>query len=356
MAHPPISDLSIKDITGRAREIFRLVVDGYIASGQPVGSKTLATLAAGAGGLNLSPASIRSVLHELEGLGLLAAPHTSAGRMPTEVGLRLFVDGMMQVAEPTADERAAIERSLINPGPIEAALAATSSALSDLSACAGVVMVPAREPRLAQLSLVPLSPSRALAVLVGEDGGIENRIVALPGGYRPGALEEASNYITAQLAGRTLAEAARVMGAQIASGQSALDTASADLVQRGLAVWSQDAARRPVLIVRGQANLLDEAAMGDLERVRSLLDDLENKQSVGELLERALEADSTRIFIGAENRLFALSGSSVIASPYRDRDGRVIGVVGVIGPTRLNYARLVPMVDFTAQSLGKLIG
>jgi heat-inducible transcriptional repressor len=347
MPTPPITEL-----TTRTREIFRLVVEGYLSSGQPVGSKALA----GGGTLNLSPASIRSVLHDLEGLGLLAAPHTSAGRMPTEVGLRLFVDGMMQVAEPTMQERTAIERRLSEPGPIEAALAATSAVLSDLSACAGLVMVPRREPRLQQLQLVQLSPGKALAVMVGDDGAVENRVVDLPAVVRPGALEEVSNYISSHLGGRTLAEAARAMRADIFSGQSALDAASRDLVERGLAVWSEDAARRPVLIVRGQANLLDETALGDLERVRSLLDDLENKQSVAELLESAREAEATRIFIGSENRLFALSGSSVIASPYRDREGRVVGVVGVIGPTRLNYARVVPMVDFTAQSLGKLIG
>lgn len=354
-----MTSLPFTELTTRAREIFRMVVEGYLDSGQPVGSKTLA----GHGvGLNLSPASIRSVLAELEGLGLLSHPHTSAGRMPTEVGLRLFVDGMMQVAEPTLEERAAIERSLSAPGPIEAALAATSAALSDLSACAGVVMVPRREPRLAQLSLVPLGPARALAVLVGEDGGIENRVMDLPQPVIGSALEQASNYISAHLAGRTLAEAARAMEAEITSGQSALDSAAADLVQRGLAVWSEDATQRPVLIVRGASNLLDEQALGDLDRVRSLLDDLENKQSVAQMLDLAREAEATRIFIGAENRLFALSGSSIIASPYRDREGRVVGVVGVIGPTRLNYARLVPMVDFTAQALtnigalGKLIG
>ena len=346
MNAPPITELN-----SRARDIFRRVVDGYLASGQPVGSRTLAD-----SGLGLSPASIRSVLHDLESLGLLAAPHTSAGRMPTELGLRLFVDGMMQVAEPTADERAAIERRMAGPGPIEAALAATSAVLSDLSACAGVVMVPRREPRLQQLQLVPLGPDRALAVIVGEDGGIENRVVELPPGTPPFALQQASNYLSARLGGRTLAEAARLIRGEIAAGKSALDAASADLVARGLAIWSEDTSRRPVLIVRGQANLLDETAVGDLERVRSLLDDLENKQSVAELLDAAREAEATRIFIGAENRLFALSGSSVIASPYRDREGRVVGVVGVIGPTRLNYARLVPMVDFTAQSLGKLIG
>jgi len=347
MASPPITEL-----TSRAREIFRLVVEGYLETGQAVGSKSLA----GVGGVNLSSASIRSVLHDLEMLGLLAAPHTSAGRLPTEAGLRLFVDGIMQVAEPSALERAAIERSLSETGPIEAALEATSALLSNLSAGAGVVMVPQREPRLAQLSLVPLSPGRALAVLVSEDGGIENRVVELPEELRSGALEEASNYMTARLAGQTLAQAIQEVRLEIATGRTALDAASRDLVERGLAVWSEDAARRPVLIVRGQANLLDETALTDLERVRQLLDDLENKQSVADLLDLAREAEATRIFIGSENRLFALSGSSVIASPYRDREGRVVGVVGVIGPTRLNYARLVPMVDFTAQSLGKLIG
>ncbi|EJL30355.1 heat-inducible transcriptional repressor HrcA [Novosphingobium sp. AP12] len=347
MPTPPITEL-----TTRARDIFRLVVEGYLSTGVPVGSKALA----GPGGMNLSSASIRSVLADLEGLGLLAAPHTSAGRLPTEAGLRLFVDGIMQVAEPTVEERLAIESRISAPGPIEAALEATSMLLSSLSSGAGVVMVPRREPRLVHLQLVPLGPGRALAVLVGEDGGVENRIVELPASLPPGALEEASNYISAHLAGRTLAQAALAMRAQIASGQSALDSASRDLVERGLAVWTEDAMARPVLIVRGQANLLDEAALTDLERVRSLLDDLENKQSVADLLDTAREAQATRIFIGSENRLFALSGSSVIASPYRDREGRVVGVVGVIGPTRLNYARVVPMVDFTAQSLGKLIG
>lgn len=347
MTTPPITEL-----TTRAREIFRLVVEGYLTTGAPVGSKALAV----GGGVSLSSASIRSVLADLESIGLLAAPHTSAGRLPTDAGLRLFVDGIMQVAEPSAEERAAIESRISQPGPIEVALEATSTLLSNLTSGAGVVMVPKREPRLQHLQLVPLGPGRALAVLVGEDGGVENRVVELPASVPAGALEEASNYLSARLCGRTLEEASRFMRAEIASGKSALDAASRDLVERGLAVWSKDAMQRPVLIVRGQANLLDETALFDLERVRSLLDDLENKQSVADLLDMAREADATRIFIGSENRLFALSGSSVIASPYRDREGRVVGVVGVIGPTRLNYARVVPMVDFTAQSLGKLIG
>ena len=347
MQSPPISEL-----TNRARDIFRLVVEDYLASGQPVGSKAIAR----SGSVNLSPASIRSVLSDLEQLGLLAAPHTSAGRMPTESGLRLFVDGIMQVAEPTAEERAAIEQQLAAPGPIEAALEKTSAILSDISGAAGMVMVPRREPRLAQMRLVPLDDTRALAVLVGEDGHVENRVLELDAGATAGQLAEAGNYISSRLAGRTLSEAADIMQREITSGQSALDAASASLVEAGIAVWSEDPDKRPVLIVRGQANLLDDSALEDIDRVRSLLDDLENKQSVAQLLQRAHRAKATRIFIGAENRLFSLSGSSVIAAPYRDREGKVVGVLGVIGPTRLNYARVIPMVDFTAQSLGKRIG
>ncbi len=348
---PPMASTTISELTDRARDIFQRVVEGYIESGAPVGSKTLAA----DGTLNLSPASIRSVLADLEGLGLLAAPHTSAGRLPTDAGLRIFVDGMMRMAEPTREERKRIEAGLSETGPVEQALTKASTLLSDLSGAAGMVMVPTREQRLAQFSLVDLGQGRALAVLVGEDGGVENRVIELGGAVPASVLEQASNYITARLAGRTLADAAQAMRAEIASEKSQLDAASRDLVERGLAVWSQDTDARPVLIVRGAANLLDAAALEDLERVRSLLDDLENKQSVSVLLESAREADATRIFIGSENRLFGLSGSSVIASPYRDREGRVVGVLGVIGPTRLNYARVVPMVDLTARSLGKLI-
>ena len=346
MATPPITEM-----TDRARAIFRLVVEGYLESGHPVGSKTLA----GGSGLNLSPASIRSVLAELEQRGLLSAPHTSAGRMPTDSGLRLFVDAMMQVAEPSDHEQAAIRQRIEEPGPIEQALEETSALLSDLTGAAGMVMVPRREHRLAQISLTAIDANRVLAVLVGEDGHVENRILPLSAQALGTSLEQASNYLTRRAAGRTLAEAAVIMDAEIAGGRSALDEASRDLVRRGLATWSEDGAKRPVLIVRGQANLLDESALGDIERVRSLLEDLESKQSVAALLEEAREAQATRIFIGSENRLFSLSGSSVIAAPYRDREGRIVGVLGVIGPTRLNYARVVPMVDFTARQLGKRI-
>lgn len=347
MSIPPVTELN-----DRARDIFRAVVEGYLETGQPVGSRTLAD----AGAFSLSPASIRNVMHELESLGLLAAPHTSAGRLPTDVGLRLFVDGMMRVAEPSAEERAAIEGRAVRVGPVEEALAATTAALSGLSACAGLVMVPKAELVLRSISFVPLSPTRALAVIVGDDGQVENRVIDLAPGTAPSALVEAGNYMSATLSGLTLAEARSRLDRQLAADRAALDTAAAALVEQGIAVWSEDGDRRPVLIVRGQGRLIDAAAAEDLERVRDLLDDLEGKQEIATLLDSARTGDSTRIFIGAENKLFALSGSSVIARPFRGIDGRVVGVVGVIGPTRLNYARVVPMVDFTAATLSRLIG
>jgi heat-inducible transcriptional repressor len=345
MATTPVSEL-----TERAREVFRMVVENYLGSGAPVGSRTISRLP----GINLSPASIRNVMQDLEELGLLAHPHTSAGRVPTESGLRLFVDGMMQAAEPTAGERAAIEARIGQSGPIEEALSAATATLSGLSACAGIVLVPTRETVLRQLGFVPLSPTQALAVMVGAEGTVENRVVDLPPGITPSALAEIGNYVSARLSGLTLPEAQRRLAEEIGAGRAALDEAAQALIDRGLAIWSEDPARRPVLIVRGQSHLLDAAA-ADLERVRRLLEELEGKEEIVRLLEAARAGEGMKIFIGSENKLFALSGSSVIAAPYRGREGKVVGVVGVIGPTRLNYARVVPMVDFTAQALSRLM-
>ena len=334
----------IGDLTVRMRDIFRLVVEAYLDRGQPVGSKVLAH------SVSLSPASIRGVMQELEERGLLTHPHTSAGRIPTETGLRLFVDGIMHNSLPPARERAAIEAGLKDRS-IEDALEAATSTLSGLSACAGVILAPKVELRLKQLSFVPLGPDRALAVLVGTDGSVENRIVPLPEDSSAVALAEVANFVNARLSGLTLGEAEVRLRAEIIERREAIDSAAAELVARGLADWSEDHASRPVLIVRGQANLIDESAAADLERVRRLLDELEDRQEIARLLEGAREGQGCRIFIGSENRMFALSGSSVIAAPYHGSEGQVVGVVGVIGPTRLNYARVVPMVDFTAQAL-----
>jgi heat-inducible transcriptional repressor len=346
MADPPA--ISVSQLSERARIIFRDIVDSYLATGTPVGSRTLARL----GGLQLSPASIRNVMQDLEELGLLAAPHTSAGRVPTEQGLRLFVDGMMQAAEPTPEDVAAIEAEAGRAGAsLEELLSRTTSALSGLAQCAAVVAAPKSEAVLRQLNLVPLGPGRALAVLVGADGAIENRVMALPEGLPANALDQAQNYVNARLSGLTLADAVARLQAEIAGDRAELDRLTADLVATGLASWSSDGTG-PVLIVRGQAHLLTTT---DLDRARALLEELEQKAELARLLDRAREAEALRIFIGAETRLFALSGSSVIAAPYRGTDGRVIGVVGVIGPTRLNYARVVPMVDFTANRLSRLM-
>jgi heat-inducible transcriptional repressor len=339
----------ITELTDRMREIFGLVVEAYLERGLPVGSRALT------GSISLSPASIRGVMQELEERGLLTHPHTSAGRIPTDSGLRLFVDGIMQAAAPNPQERREIERQIVRDQPIEDALAAASTALSGLSQAAAVVLAPKRELTLKQLSFVQLSNSRALAILVGADGSVENRVVSLDGATSAAALNEVSNFINARLSGLTLAEAEARLRAEIRERKEAIDAAAAELVASGLAAWSQDHARRPVLIVRGHAHLIDASAAEDLDRVRRLLDELEEAQEIAHLLESAQDAPGCRIFIGAENRMFALSGSSVIAAPYRGSQGEVIGVVGVIGPTRLNYARVVPMVDFTAKALTRLM-
>jgi heat-inducible transcriptional repressor len=346
-----VNSQPVSELSSRAREVFRVVVESYLGSGTPVGSRTIAKLA----GLNLSPASIRNVMQDLEELGLLEAPHTSAGRMPTQSGLRLFVDGMMQTAEPSLEERTAIESRASRGGPVEEALAATSAILSGLSACAGIVLVPRNEPILRQFSFVPLSRDQAVAVMVGQDGSVENRVVDLPPNIPASALVEASNFISERLAGLTLSQARARLDGEISRERHALNDVAANLVERGLAIWSQDGSARPVLIVRGQANLIDQAAAADLERVRQLLDQIEGKEEIAGLLDSARAGQGMKIFIGAENKLFSLSGSSVIAAPYRGGDGRVLGVVGVIGPTRLNYARIVPMVDFTAQALTRMM-
>jgi len=341
----------VTELSERAREVFRMVVESYLGAGLPVGSRTISRLP----GVNLSPASIRNVMQDLEELGLISHPHTSAGRVPTESGLRLFVDGMMQVAEPSAQERAAIEARLERGGPIEEALSAATAALSGLSACAGIVLVPKREPVLKQLGFVQLSPSQALAVMVGAEGTVENRVIELPPGVTASALAEVGNYVSARLSGLTLHEARARLAGEISRGKAALDRTAGELIERGLATWSEDGDRRPVLIVRGQANLVEPGAAADLERVRQLLDELDSKEEIVRLLDSARAGQGMKIFIGSENKLFALSGSSVIAAPYRGGDGKVVGVVGVIGPTRLNYARVVPMVDFTAQALSRLM-
>lgn len=343
---------SIAELNTRARDIFRQIVESYVETGAPVGSRTLSRLS----GLGLSAASIRNVMQDLEGMGLLASRHTSSGRVPTEIGLRLFVDGIMQAATLGPEEQKAIDSQLESRrGPIEEALAETTAVLSGLSACAGVVLVPKGEPVLRQLGFVPLSPGQALAVLVGADGSVENRVMDLPLGLAPSTLIEAGNFISARLSGLTLSEASHALQHEISAGRAEVDQAAQQLISRGLAMWSEDASSRPVLIVRGQGHLLDKDAVEDLERVRMLLDELENKQELVGLLQGTQQGDGMRIFIGSENKLFSLSGSSVIAAPYFGGDGKVVGVVGVIGPTRLNYARVVPMVDYTAQALTRLM-
>ena len=341
----------------RSREIFRQIVDAYIMTGDPVGSATLSQKIQ----MSLSPASVRNVMADLENSGLIYSPYTSAGRIPTEVGLRLFVDGMLEVGNLTQKERNDIKVQCKNNGDdMENILVKASSMLSGLSQCASVVMAPKKNTPLKHIEFVQIAPGRAHGVMVSEGDDVENRIIDIPAGITPSALIQAANYINSKLLGHDFEDARTVIEQEINQHEVELDKLTQHIVAEGLAVWSGTRNdirhKKESLIVRGQANLLEDLeAKEDLERISLLFSDIERKKDLIELLGLAKNADGVRIFIGSENNLFSLSGSSVIAAPYMDEKNNLLGVIGVIGPTRLNYARIIPMVDYTAKTIGKII-
>jgi heat-inducible transcriptional repressor len=337
----------------RSGEIFRRIVESYLESGEPLGSRNLSRILP----MSLSPASVRNVMSDLEELGLIYSPHTSAGRLPTQMGLRFFVDAFMQVGNISAEDRASIERHVKKHTAVETMMNEASQALSGMSRGAGLVITTKNDAVLKHVEFIRLEPTKALVVLVGDHDQVENRIIELPAGVTSSQLTEAANFLNAHLAGNTLYEARSQLERLRGEISSELDKLSQDLVERGLAVWSGgfDEGKPTRLIVRGRANLLEGlAGADDIDRLRMLFDDLERKDSLIELLNLAETGPGVRIFIGSENKLFSLSGSSLIVAPYRDSDEKIVGAVGVIGPTRLNYSRIVPMVDYTAQLMSRL--
>jgi heat-inducible transcriptional repressor len=348
------AQISLAQLDERSREIFRHIVDQYLATGEPVGSRHISRLLP----MTLSPASVRNVMADLEALGLVYAPHTSAGRLPTELGLRFFVDALLEIGDLSEDERRAIEAQVkaARGDTLDSVLGEASALLSGLSRGAGVVTAAKTNPRLKHVEFVRLEPARALVVLVSEDGQVENRLLTLSADIPTSVLVEATNFLNARIRGKTLGEVKAELEAALAAARAELDELTQKIVADGLASWSGGESHERRLIVRGHAKLLEDLkAMDDLERVRLLFDDLETRRDVVELLARAQDAEGLRIFIGSENKLFSLSGSSTIIAPYRDGAGRVVGVLGVIGPTRLNYARVIPMVDYTARVVSKVL-
>jgi heat-inducible transcriptional repressor len=347
--------VSLRQLNERSREIFKRVVETYLATGEPVGSRNLSRALP----MTLSPASVRNVMSDLEALGLIYAPHTSAGRLPTQSGLRLFIDGLLEIGDVSEQERTEIESRMAGSSRHRAAaelLAEAGEMLSGLSRCAGVVLVEKQSKTLKQVEFVNLGPGRALAVLVSEDGDVENRIISLPEDLPLASLIEASNYVNARIAGLTLADARARIETEIEARRAQLDELTARVVTEGLATWSGSGDEQKSLIVCGRSHLLEDVrAMEDLERVRHLFEDLDTKKDLIQLLGLAERAEGVRIFIGSENKLFSLSGSALIVSPFEDTEQRIVGVLGVIGPTRLNYARIIPMVDYTARLLGRLV-
>ncbi len=335
----------------RSREIFRHIVDAYVETGEAVGSRTISRRL----GMALSPATIRNVMADLEEAGLLYAPHTSAGRVPTEAGLRLFVDGLLEIGALSKEERESIEgRCAASGRSVASVLEEATQTLSGLSRCAGLVVAPKAEAPLKHIEFVQLGPGRALVVLVSENGLVENRIIDIPLGMPVSSLVEASNYLAQRLVGRTLDEARRTIAQELEEHRAQLDALTQKVVEAGLATWS---APSGYLLVRGQSQLLaDVQQMADLERIRALFALLETKEAMVRLIDASEKAEGVQIFIGAQNELFAMAGCSVIIAPYANREEKIIGAIGVIGPTRMNYARIIPMVDYTAKVIGRLLG
>lgn len=343
----------ISELNERSREIFRHVVDAYVETGEPIGSRTLSRRLS----MNLSPATIRNVMADLEDAGLLYAPHTSAGRLPTEAGLRLFVSGLLEIGALSSEEREQIDvRCRAQGRSIEEVLSEATTMLSGLSRCAGLVLAPKTESALKHIEFVNLGPGRALVVMVTESGVVENRLIEVPQGLPPSALTEASNFLSARLGGRTLEEARQAILEDLQTKRAQLDELTSRVVETGLATWSggkQDGS----LIVRGQANLLNDVhALEDLERIRSLFSALETREQMLRLLDLVGTAEGVQIFIGSENELFGAAGCSMIVAPYQNSREEIVGAIGVIGPTRINYARIIPLVDYTAKVVGRLIG
>ena len=343
----------LEEMNDRSREVFRSVVESYLASGEPVGSRTLTrTLSE-----KVSAATIRNVMQDLEFLGLLDSPHVSAGRIPTQLGLRMFVDGLLEIGDLDDVDRQKIDATMTNNAQdVETALDRIGSALSGVTQGASLVLTPKHEAAIKHIEFVSLNQDKALVVLVFSDGHVENRLFTPPPGQTPSSMREAANFLNALIEGKTLNEVGSVIRREIISRRQEIDRLAGEMVQSGLAVWEGQGDETTRLIVRGRANLLHEGdAEQELERIRTLFDDLERKRDIAEFLELAEEGDGVRIFIGSENKLFSLSGSSLVVSPYMNADRKIIGAVGVIGPTRLNYGRIVPIVDYTAQLLGRLV-
>ena len=343
----------LTEMNDRSREVFQRVVEGYLQSGGHVGSRTLTQSLSE----NLSAATVRNVMQDLEYLGLLDSPHVSSGRIPTQMGLRMFVDGLLEVDGLAITDREKLDGTLSeNPKDISATLDKIGSALSGITQGASLVLSPKQESEIEHVEFVSLAHDRALVVLVFSNGHVENRLFRPPLCQTPSSLKEAANFLNSIMQGRTLVEAKQIIQSEISVRRQELDSLAAELVENGLVFWEAKGERQERLIVRGRANLLEsEAEEEELERIRLLFNDLERKQDIEEFLNLTEQSDGVRIFIGSENKLFSLSGSSLVVSPYMNSDKKVIGAVGVIGPTRLNYGRIVPIVDYTAQLVGKLI-
>ena len=348
----PAGRSGLPGLDSRGAAILRQVVEMYVETGEPVGSRTLSRRLP----LTLSPATIRNAMADLEEAGLLYAPHTSAGRLPTEQGLRLFVDGLLEFGDLSEEDREAIAIRCAAAGrSMEETLSEAGQMLSGLAGAAGLVVAPKTEAAIRHIEFVALSPGRALVVLVNAHGQVENRVIEVPAGLPPSAFTQASNFLNARLSGRTLEETRGVVAEEIQANRTALDALTQQMVEQGLATWAGGGGGS--LILRGQARLLENVdQIARLQEIQALFERLEAQETMLRLLELAQRGQGVQIFIGAESGLFSSAGLSMVVAPFRDGQEQIVGAIGVIGPTRINYGRVIPVVDYTARVIGRLLG
>lgn len=344
----------MRDLGGRSLEIFKSLVEIYVDQGGPVGSKTLSEHLE----TSLSSATIRNIMVDLEDAGLLYSPHTSAGRIPTVKGLRFFVDGLLEQKELTQEERSQLERHASrNNKNLDEIIADTSHVLADLSHCASLVLAPTIDHvRIKHIEFLPLSDGKGLVVLVSNEGTIENRIITLPEGITVSQLQSASRFINAHLVDHTLEESMGWIQKALLQDRHQLDALSQLLVQQGLAI-SIGGDDEGSLIVHGQSQLLKSIqTIEELDQIKHLFITLERKETASKLIQSSLGADGVKIFIGAEHELFQKSGCSMIVSPYKNEMQQIVGLIGVIGPMHMNYRRIIPLVNYSAKLISKLLG
>jgi len=340
------------ELSDRSKQIFKGVIESYLDSGEPVGSEALSKKL----GINISTSTIRSIMANLQKEGLLFAPHISAGRLPTDKGMRYFVDGVLEFGRLSKSERETIKNQCRSKGiSFEDVLDEASKILSSLSNCAGFVVAPKYQNKIKHIEFIRLSSNQIMSIVANENGLVENRILDSNNSYSENTLKQVSNYLNSKFSGKTIDEIKKIISNEIENSQLELNTLSKKLVKEGIIELVPNS-EAPYIFLHGQSSLLeDNIVTKDLDQMRNIFDDIENKSNFLSVLESTNKGKGVQIYIGAQNFLFNHSGLSMIMAPYINNEQKIIGAIGVLGPMRINYARIVPLVDYTSKVIGRIL-